>query len=157
MVANNMTTDQTAEKEQQVGLNGFSRRMRKSRRVGRGCSSGFGKTCTRGQKGQKARKGSGVRPGFEGGQMPLQRRLPKFGFRSQKSHVYEITLSDLNRITSDTPINHATLIEIGLVPASSKRVKLICSGAIEKAVITKGIPATVGAKQAVEKAGGKIE
>ena len=128
-------------------------------RVGRGASAGQGKTCGRGVKGQRARKGGYHKVGFEGGQMPLQRRLPKVGFRSaMKASRAELTLSDLMRV-SDAEVTLAGLIESNLVPESTKRVKIILSGKVAKAYIVKdkAITATKGAKSAVESAGGRFE
>src|ERR1700720_4297035 len=128
-------------------------------RVGRGPSAGQGKTCGRGVKGQRARKGGYHKVGFEGGQMPLQRRLPKVGFRSaMKASRAELTLSDLMRV-SGTEVTLAGLIEANLVPESTKIVKIILSGKLAKAYIVKDktITATKGAKSAVESAGGRFE
>ena len=128
-------------------------------RVGRGASAGQGKTCGRGVKGQRARKGGYHKVGFEGGQMPLQRRLPKIGFRSaMKASRAELTLSDLMRVAGAN-VTLAGLIEANLVPMSTKRVKIILSGSVTKAYIVKdkAITATKGAKSAMESAGGRIE
>jgi large subunit ribosomal protein L15 len=128
-------------------------------RVGRGASAGQGKTCGRGVKGQRARKGGYHKVGFEGGQMPLQRRLPKTGFRSaMKASRAELTLSDLMRV-SGTDVTLAGLIEVNLVPECTKVVKIILSGTVTKAFVIKDkvITATKGAKSAVESAGGKFE
>ncbi|HXA36454.1 MAG TPA: 50S ribosomal protein L15 [Steroidobacteraceae bacterium] len=128
-------------------------------RVGRGASAGQGKTCGRGVKGQRARKGGYHKTGFEGGQMPLQRRLPKVGFRSaMKSSRAELTLSDLMRVAG-ADVTLAGLIEANLVPESTKLVKIILSGSVTKAytVKDKAITATKGAKSAVESAGGRFE
>ena len=128
-------------------------------RVGRGASAGQGKTCGRGVKGQRARKGGYHKVGFEGGQMPLQRRLPKIGFRSaMKASRAELTLSDLMRV-SGAEVTLAGLIEANLVPESTKIVKIILSGKITKAYVVKDkvITATKGAKSAVESAGGRFE
>jgi large subunit ribosomal protein L15 len=128
-------------------------------RVGRGASAGQGKTCGRGVKGQRARKGGYHKVGFEGGQMPLQRRLPKVGFRSaMKASRAELTLSDLMRV-SGTEVTLAGLIEANLVPESTKRVKIILSGKVAKAYVVKDktVTATKGAKSAVESAGGRFE
>ena len=133
---------------------------RKNRlRVGRGASAGQGKTCGRGVKGQRARKGGYHKVGFEGGQMPLQRRLPKIGFRSaMKASRAELTLSDLMRV-SGGDVTLAGLIEANLVPENTKLVKIILSGKVTKpfAIKDKVITATKGAKSAVESAGGKFE
>ena len=128
-------------------------------RVGRGASAGQGKTCGRGVKGQRARKGGYHKVGFEGGQMPLQRRLPKIGFRSaMKASRAELTLTDLMRVAG-ADVTLAGLIEANLVPESTKIVKIILSGKVTKAytVKDKTITATKGAKSAVESAGGRFE
>jgi large subunit ribosomal protein L15 len=127
-------------------------------RVGRGASAGQGKTCGRGVKGQRARKGGYHKVGFEGGQMPLQRRLPKVGFRSaMKASRAELTLSDLMRVQG-SEVTLAGLIEANLVPESTKIVKIILSGKVTKpfTVKDKVITATKGAKSAVESAGGSF-
>ncbi|MGH8430037.1 MAG: 50S ribosomal protein L15 [Solimonas sp.] len=126
-------------------------------RVGRGASAGQGKTCGRGVKGQRARKGGYHKVGFEGGQMPLQRRLPKTGFRSAiKPTRAEVRLSELQSLLAEV-IDLQALIESGIVPAQTERAKVIRSGEIKKAVRLKGVAATKGAKAAIEAAGGKIE
>jgi large subunit ribosomal protein L15 len=128
-------------------------------RVGRGASAGQGKTCGRGVKGQRARKGGYHKVGFEGGQMPLQRRLPKIGFRSaMKASRAELTLTDLMRVKGDD-VTLAGLIEANLVSESTKIVKIILSGKVTKAYVVKDkvITATKGAKSAVESAGGRFE
>ena len=127
-------------------------------RVGRGASAGQGKTCGRGVKGQRARKGGYHKVGFEGGQMPLQRRLPKVGFRSaMKASRAELTLSDLMRVAG-AEVTLAGLIEANLVPESTKIVKIILSGKVTKpfSIKDKVITATKGAKSAVESAGGSF-
>jgi large subunit ribosomal protein L15 len=127
-------------------------------RVGRGASAGQGKTCGRGVKGQRARKGGYHKVGFEGGQMPLQRRLPKIGFRSaMKASRAELTLDDLMRV-SGTDVTLEGLIEANLVPEYTKLVKIILSGAVTKAFVVKDkvITATKGAKSAVLSAGGSF-
>jgi large subunit ribosomal protein L15 len=132
---------------------------RKHLRVGRGASAGQGKTCGRGVKGQRARKGGYHKVGFEGGQMPLQRRLPKVGFRSaMKASRAELTLSDLMRVKGGE-VTLAGLVEANLVPENTKRVKIILSGSVSKAFVIKDkvITATKGAKGAVESAGGRFE
>ena len=111
-------------------------------RVGRGASAGQGKTCGRGTKGQRARKGGYHKVGFEGGQMPIQRRMPKVGFRS-----------DMKGATVDL----AALIKAQVVPVGTERAKVILSGEIKKAVTLKGVAVTKGARAAIEAAGGKIE
>jgi large subunit ribosomal protein L15 len=128
-------------------------------RVGRGASAGQGKTCGRGVKGQRARKGGYHKVGFEGGQMPLQRRLPKIGFRSaMKASRAELTLTDLMRVAG-AEVTLAGLIEANLVPEATKLVKIILSGTVTKAYVVKDklITATKGAKSAVESAGGRFE
>src|SRR5690606_23613864 len=126
-------------------------------RVGRGASAGQGKTCGRGVKGQHARKGGYHKVGFEGGQMPLQRRLPKVGFRSGvKSTRAEVRLSELNGIEAEI-IDLAALKKAGIVSASAEKAKVVLSGELKKAVTLKGIAATKGAAEAIEKAGGRIE
>ena len=126
------------------------------RRVGRGIGSGLGKTAGRGHKGQKSRSGGYHKVGFEGGQMPMHRRLPKRGF---KSHLLkfnaEITLSTLEQLGADT-VDMLTLKQAGLVGELAKVVKVIKSGEIKKAVKLNGIGATAGAKAAIEAAGGSV-
>ena len=127
-------------------------------RVGRGASAGQGKTCGRGVKGQRARKGGYHKTGFEGGQMPLQRRLPKIGFRSaMKASRAELTLDDLMRVKGGE-VTLQVLIDANLVPEYTKIVKIILSGAVTKAYAVKDkvITATKGAKTAVEAAGGSF-
>ena len=132
-------------------------RIKKGKRCGRGIGSGLGKTGGRGHKGQKARSGGTVRPGFEGGQMPLQKRLPKYGFTSRLAAVTaEIRLSELNLIEGDT-VDIKALREAGLINNSISRAKVFVSGEVTKAVTLKGIGATKGAKAAIEAAGGKVE
>lgn len=127
------------------------------KRLGRGPGSGKGKTCGKGHKGQHARAGGYHKVGFEGGQMPLQRRLPKTGFRSRKALVtQEIRLSDLPKVAEAT-ITLETLRQAGLIRAVTKYVKIICRGEITVPVTVVGLPITAGAKQAIEAAGGKIE
>jgi large subunit ribosomal protein L15 len=126
-------------------------------RVGRGASAGQGKTCGRGVKGQRARKGGYHKVGFEGGQVPLQRRLPKFGFRSKIAPtVAEVRLSELAKVTGDL-IDLAALKSANLIPAQSLRARILASGAVTRAVTVKGIHVTKGARSAIEAAGGKIE
>jgi len=129
----------------------------KSKRLGRGIGSGKGKTCGRGHKGQRARAGGYHKVGFEGGQMPLQRRIPKSGFRSRQSLVRaEIYLSDLNGIDAKT-IDMAELAKAGLIRFDTKDVKIIASGEINRAITLRGISVTAGARKAIEAAKGKIE
>ncbi len=126
------------------------------RRVGRGIGSGLGKTAGRGHKGQKSRAGGFHKVGFEGGQMPLQRRLPKRGFKSlTAAYNAEVRLDDLTRVAVDE-IDVLVLKQAGLVPATAQNVKVIASGSIDKAVTLIGIKATKGAKEAIEAAGGKV-
>ena len=127
------------------------------KRVGRGIGSGLGKTCGRGHKGQKSRSGGKVKPGFEGGQMPLQQRVPKFGFTSRKSMVTaEIRLSELGKVDADV-VDLDALKEAGLVRKDMQRAKVMLSGEISRAVTVKGLMLTKGAKAAVEAAGGIVE
>jgi large subunit ribosomal protein L15 len=128
-----------------------------SKRVGRGIGSGLGKTCGRGHKGQKSRSGGFTKVGFEGGQMPLQRRLPKVGFASRSAQLSaEVRLDELAKVDADV-IELAALINADVVPANTKKAKVIASGEISKAVNLKGIKVTPGARKAIEAAGGKIE
>ena len=126
------------------------------RRVGRGIGSGLGKTAGRGHKGQKSRAGGYHKVGFEGGQMPLQRRLPKRGFKSQSLKFNaEIRLSDLERLGA-AEVDLLALKQAGLVPELAKNVKVIAAGELTQKVVLKGIGATAGAKAAIEKAGGSL-
>jgi large subunit ribosomal protein L15 len=126
-------------------------------RVGRGASAGQGKTCGRGVKGQRARKGGYHKVGFEGGQMPLQRRLPKVGFRSAlKATRAEVRLHELAGIEAAV-IDLAALKHAGIVNAFAEQAKVVLSGEIKKAVALKGIAATKGARAAIIAAGGKLE
>ena len=128
-----------------------------AKRVGRGIGSGWGKTCGRGHKGQKSRSGGFHKVGFEGGQMPLQRRLPKYGFNSAKARLTaELRLHELE-LTDAEVVDLKALIEANLVPAYTKRVKVILSGEITQAVKTRGLAFTKGARAAVEAVGGTIE
>jgi len=128
-----------------------------AKRVGRGIGSGWGKTCGRGHKGQKSRSGGFHKVGFEGGQMPLQRRLPKNGFNSAKARLTaELRLHEL-QLTDAEVVDLKALIEANLVPAYTKRVKVILSGEITQAVKTRGLAFTKGARAAVEAVGGTIE
>ena len=125
------------------------------RRVGRGIGSGLGKTAGRGHKGQKARAGGFHKVGFEGGQMPLQRRLPKRGFLATTiTKAAEVRMGDLKRVEGD--VNLEGLKKAGLIPNEAKRAKIILSGSLDKAVKVTGIPASKGAKAAIEKAGGSV-
>jgi large subunit ribosomal protein L15 len=127
------------------------------KRLGRGLGSGLGKTSGKGHKGQHARKGGYHKVGFEGGQMPLQRRLPKVGFRSQmKPTRSEVRLDALARIEAEI-IDIAVLKAAGLVWLGTEKVKVILAGELKKKVTLKGIHATAGARKAIEAAGGKVE
>lgn len=127
------------------------------KRVGRGIGCGLGKTAGRGHKGQKARAGGFHKVGFEGGQMPLHRRLPKRGFRSPLAgDTAEIRLGDLQKLVEET-IDFALLKKHGLAPIAALRAKVILAGTIERKVILKGLRVTKGARAAVEKAGGSVE
>ena len=126
-------------------------------RVGRGASAGQGKTCGRGVKGQRARKGGYHKVGFEGGQMPLQRRLPKIGFRSaMKATRAEVRLSELAKVEG-TVIDLAALKAADVVPKHAESAKVVLSGAIARAVTLKGVGATKGALAAIVAAGGTVE
>ena len=128
-----------------------------ARRVGRGIGSGFGKTAGRGHKGQKSRAGGFHKVGFEGGQMPIQRRLPKRGFKSlQKDYKDQIRTSELNKLP-EGKIDLLTLKKENLVADLALSVKIFLSGAIDKKYTISGIAVTKGAKEAIESAGGKIE
>ena len=126
-------------------------------RVGRGASAGQGKTCGRGVKGQRARKGGYHKVGFEGGQMPLQRRLPKIGFRSKISPlVAEVRLNELALVAGGV-VDLDALKKAGVVPANSVRARVMLSGEIKTAVTVKGVGVTKGARAAIEAAGGTVE
>jgi large subunit ribosomal protein L15 len=126
-------------------------------RVGRGASAGQGKTCGRGTKGQRARKGGYHKVGFEGGQMPLQRRMPKVGFRSDlKRSRAEVRLHELAKLDAAV-VDLAALLAAGIVPPGTERAKVVLAGEIGKAVTLKGVAVTKGARAAIEAAGGKIE
>jgi len=130
---------------------------RDKKRVGRGPGSGRGKTATRGHKGSKSRSGYGVRPGFEGGQMPLQKRLPKYGFTSRISRTTaQIRLGELNAIEGDV-IDLAALKNADLVRENVTRARVFLSGELNKAVILKGLVVSKGAREAIENSGGKVE
>ena len=127
------------------------------KRLGRGHSAGQGKTCGRGQKGQKSRSGGYHKVGFEGGQMPIQRRLPKVGFRSAKARTYaEVRLNELNGVT-DEVVDLLALKRAGVIAQQTTRAKVFASGEVTKAVKLKGVGVTKGAREAIEKAGGSIE
>jgi large subunit ribosomal protein L15 len=126
-------------------------------RVGRGASAGQGKTCGRGVKGQRARKGGYHKVGFEGGQMPLQRRLPKVGFRSKLAPlVAEVRLNELELVEGGVA-DLESLKKAGVVPANAARARVMLSGKIARAVTVKGVGVTKGARAAIEAAGGKVE
>lgn len=128
-----------------------------TKRLGRGVGSGLGKTAGRGHKGQRARAGGYHKVGFEGGQMPLQRRLPKFGFHSRKGKVTaEIRLSELNKMSSDL-VDLRTLKEANLITSNIEFVKVFASGEIKRPLKLHGIKATAGAKKAIEAAGGSVQ
>ena len=127
------------------------------KRVGRGIGSGLGKTCGRGHKGQKSRSGGFHKVGFEGGQMPLQRRLPKVGFRSRKArYTAEVRLDELAKVAGDV-VDMNALWDADILPRTMKRAKVILSGEINRAVTVNGLRATKGARAAIEAAGGKVE
>jgi len=130
---------------------------RSKRRVGRGQSSGWGKTAARGQKGQKSRSGGGVRPGFEGGQQPLKQRVPKFGFRSRIGLITaEVRLGELAKV-ADEVVDLEALQKANVISRNMKRARIMLSGEIARAVTVKGIAVTKGARAAIEAAGGKVE
>ena len=127
-----------------------------AKRVGRGIGSGIGKTCGRGHKGQKSRSGGYHKVGFEGGQMPIQRRLPKVGFHSHMGQTTaEVRLHELNQVELDT-IDLAALKAANIISKNMKRAKIFVQGKIEKAVTIKGLSVTKGARAAIEAAGGKV-
>jgi large subunit ribosomal protein L15 len=133
-----------------------SRKQR--RRVGRGESSGWGKTAGKGHKGQKARSGGSIKAGFEGGQMPLQRRVPKRGFHNKFAERYaEIRLDHLNRFSDGTEVTEAALREAGLMAGADRWAKLLGSGELERKLTVKLTKVTGGARKAVEAAGGSVE
>ncbi len=130
---------------------------RAAKRVGRGIGSGTGKTAGRGHKGLKARSGGTVKPGFEGGQMPLQKRLPKYGFSSRIGRTTaQVRLHELNAVDGDV-VDLAALKNADLVKDDVLRARVFLSGTIEKAVNVKGLKVTKGAKEAIEAAGGSVE
>lgn len=132
-------------------------RVKDGKRVGRGIGSGLGKTAGRGHKGLKSRSGGSVRPGFEGGQMPLQKRLPKYGFTSRMAAVTaQIRTSELSAVGDDV-IDLDALKRADLVGNNIERAKIFLSGDVTKAVTVKGLAVTKGAREAIEKAGGKVE
>jgi len=128
-----------------------------AKRVGRGIGSGLGKTGGRGHKGQKSRSGGGVRVGFEGGQMPLKQRLPKFGFTSRKSLVSaEVRLNEVAKVEGDV-VDLSTLKQANVIRKDIEFAKVVLSGKIERPVTVRGLKVTKGARAAIEAAGGKIE
>ena len=128
-----------------------------AKRVGRGIGSGLGKTGGRGHKGQKSRSGGTVKPGFEGGQMPLQRRVPKFGFTSKLAMgTAEVRLAELAKVEGDV-IDLASLKAANVVRRDMTRAKIVLQGEIDRAVTVRGVAISKGAREAVEKAGGKVE
>ncbi|MDX1252940.1 MAG: 50S ribosomal protein L15 [Gammaproteobacteria bacterium] len=129
-----------------------------AKRVGRGIGSGLGKTCGRGHKGQHARAGGFHKVGFEGGQMPIQRRLPKIGFASlTAAQTAEVTLSELAKLAGGEPVDLAALKQANLIHQAAERAKVILSGKIEAPVVLRGVAVTKGARAAIEAAGGKVE
>lgn len=134
-------------------------RIKAAKRVGRGIGSGLGKTCGRGHKGQKARAGGKVRPGFEGGQMPLQKRLPKYGFASRVARVTaEIRLGELNRVAGEV-VDLMALRTAGLIGSGVERARIFLAGELQpgRALIVRGVAISKGARAAIEAAGGRVE
>lgn len=132
-------------------------RVKAKKRVGRGIGSGSGKTAGRGHKGLKSRSGGSVKPGFEGGQMPLQKRLPKYGFTSRISKITaEVRLGELNKVESEV-VDLAALKAANIIGENIKRAKVFLSGELTKAITLQGLAVTRGAQAAIEAAGGKIE
>ncbi len=132
-------------------------RIKEKKRLGRGIGSGLGKTSGKGHKGQKARKSGNVRPGFEGGQMPLQKRLPKYGFVSRSSlESAQVRLGELNLIGGEI-VDLQTLQAANLVSKNVRFVKIFASGEIDRAFTVRGVGLTKGARAAIEAAGGKVE
>ncbi len=128
-----------------------------AKRVGRGIGSGYGKTAGRGHKGQKSRSGGKVRPGFEGGQMPLQKRLPKYGFTSRIARTTaQVRLGELGAVEGDV-VDLEALKAADLVKDDIQRARIFLSGSLDRALTVKGLGVTRGAREAIEKAGGKIE
>lgn len=128
-----------------------------AKRVGRGIGSGLGKTAGRGHKGQSSRSGGSIKPGFEGGQMPLQRRLPKFGFTSKMAAgTAEVRLAELSKIAAEV-VDLAALKAVNVVRHDMLRARIILSGTIDRAVTVRGVAVTKGARAAIEAAGGKVE
>lgn len=132
--------------------------MREAKRIGRGHGSGNGKTAGKGHKGQKARAGHGFRPGFEGGQMPLQRRLPKRGFNNIFATVYTtVKLSDLEKFEAGSVVDANALLEKGIIKKVNDGVKVLGNGTLTKALTVQVAAYTASAKESIEKAGGKAE
>ncbi|MEE2026045.1 MULTISPECIES: 50S ribosomal protein L15 [Alkalimonas] len=130
---------------------------KEKKRLGRGIGSGLGKTGGRGHKGLKSRSGGSVRPGFEGGQMPLKQRLPKFGFTSRKSLVTaEVRLHELTKVEGDV-VDLSTLMDANIIPRTTKFAKVVLSGEVTRPVTVKGLRVSKGARSAIEAAGGKVE
>ncbi|MDX8126132.1 50S ribosomal protein L15 [Methylomonas sp. BW4-1] len=130
---------------------------KKAKRVGRGIGSTDGKTCGRGHKGQKARSGGFHKVGFEGGQMPLQRRLPKVGFTSRtKKFTAEVRLAEIDALQADV-VDIQLLISENIIPVFSKQVKVVNTGTVTRSLVLKGLGVTAGAKLTIEAAGGKVE
>lgn len=130
---------------------------RAARRVGRGIGSGMGKTAGRGHKGQKSRSGGTVAPGFEGGQMPLQKRLPKYGFTSRIARTTaQVRLGELNKVTGNV-IDVQALKDADVIRDDVRRVRVFLSGELGRAVTLKGIAASKGAREAIERAGGSVQ
>lgn len=128
-----------------------------AKRVGRGIGSGVGKTAGRGHKGQKSRSGGKVAPGFEGGQMPLQKRLPKYGFSSRIGRTTaQVRLGELNKVEGDT-VDLAALKAADLVKENVTRARVFLSGEVSRALTIQGLAVTKGAREAIEQAGGKVE
>jgi large subunit ribosomal protein L15 len=128
-----------------------------NKRVGRGIGSGLGKTAGRGHKGQKSRSGGKVRPGFEGGQMPLQKRLPKYGFTSRVSRTTaQVRLGELNAVQGDV-VDLEALKAADVLRGNVERARVFLSGEVNRALTVKGLAVTKGAREAIEKAGGKVE
>lgn len=134
-------------------------RIKQRKRVGRGIGSGLGKTCGRGHKGQKARAGGTVRPGFEGGQMPLQKRLPKYGFTSRVARVTaEVRLAELNQVEGEV-VDLLALKKARLVGSSAERARIFLSGELNagRVLVVRGVAVSKGARTAIEAAGGTVE
>ncbi|MCC5827760.1 MULTISPECIES: 50S ribosomal protein L15 [Alkalimonas] len=130
---------------------------KEKKRLGRGIGSGLGKTGGRGHKGLKSRSGGSVRPGFEGGQMPLKQRLPKFGFTSRKSLVTaEVRLHELTKVEGDV-VDLSTLMDANIIPRTTKFAKVVLSGEVTRPLTVKGLRVSKGARSAIEAAGGKVE